>query len=68
MSGNALTNADSEPCAFARVVSGRKSKWVVFGVWILLMIALGGFASKLNGVEKNDSAAWLPKSAESTRT
>ncbi|MEY9891327.1 RND superfamily putative drug exporter [Catenulispora sp. MAP5-51] len=67
MSGNALTNADSEPGGFARVVSGRRSKWVVFGVWVLLIFALGGFASKLQGVEKNDSSSWLPKSAESTQ-
>ena len=67
MSGNALTNADSEPGAFARVVSGRKSKWVVFGVWLLVIFSLFSFATKLNDAQKNDSTSWLPKSAESTK-
>jgi len=67
VSGNALTNADSEPGAFARVVSGRKSKWVVFAVWLLVIFSLGSFATKLNDAQKNDTTSWLPKSAESTK-
>jgi RND superfamily putative drug exporter len=62
-----MTSADSSPGVFARTVSGRRSKWAVFGVWVLLIIALGGFASKLNGAQKNDATSWLPKSAESTK-
>jgi putative drug exporter of the RND superfamily len=67
VSGNALTSADSSPGRLSRLVSGKKSKWVVLVVWIVLIMGLGGFASKLQGVEKNDSSAWLPKSAESTK-
>jgi RND superfamily putative drug exporter len=67
VSGNALTNAESEPGGFARFVSGRKSKWVVFGVWLLVIFSLAGFASKLNDAQKNDTSSWLPKSAESTK-
>ncbi|WP_194892626.1 MMPL family transporter [Catenulispora pinisilvae] len=67
MSGNALTNADSEPGVFARVVSGRRSKWAVFAAWLVVIIALGSFATKLNGAQKNDTTSWLPKSAESTK-
>jgi RND superfamily putative drug exporter len=62
-----LTNAESEPGAFARLVSGRKSKWVVFGVWLLVIFSLAGFAQKLNDAQKNDTTSWLPKSAESTK-
>ncbi|NUR58468.1 MAG: MMPL family transporter [Catenulispora sp.] len=67
MSGNALTNAESEPGGYARFVSGKKSKWVVFGIWVLLIMSLGSFASKLNDAQKNDTTSWLPKSAESTK-
>ncbi|MFD0636950.1 MMPL family transporter [Catenulispora yoronensis] len=62
-----MTNADSEPGAYSRFVSGKKSKWVVFGIWVLLIISLGSFASKLNDAQKNDTTSWLPKSAESTK-
>ena len=62
-----MTSADSSPGPVARIVSGRRSKWVVAGVWVLLILALGGFASKLNGATKNDTSSWLPKSAESTK-
>jgi RND superfamily putative drug exporter len=62
-----LTNAESEPGGYARFVSGKKSKWVVFGIWVLLIMSLGSFASKLNDAQKNDTTSWLPKSAESTK-
>jgi RND superfamily putative drug exporter len=40
----------------------------VLGVcWLLFGGAGGGYQSKLNSVQKNDNAAFLPKSAESTR-
>jgi RND superfamily putative drug exporter len=36
-------------------------------VWLILFMVLGSLAGKLQGVEKNDAAAWLPSSAESTQ-
>ncbi|MFI6365900.1 MMPL family transporter [Nocardia sp. NPDC050630] len=51
----------------ARVPSGRRSKWVVLGVWIIALLALGAFAGKLTGAQKNDNVTWLPDSAESTQ-
>ncbi|WP_433759684.1 MMPL family transporter [Nocardia sp. CA-135398] len=51
----------------ARVPSGRRSKWVVLGVWIIALLALGTFAGKLTGAQKNDNVTWLPDSAESTQ-
>jgi len=35
--------------------------------WLLFGLAGGAFQSKLSDVQKNDNAAWLPKSAESTK-
>jgi putative drug exporter of the RND superfamily len=46
---------------------GRRSKWVVLGLWIVLLVALGPLAGKLTGVENNQSSSWLPGSAESTK-
>ncbi|WP_327101319.1 MMPL family transporter [Nocardia vinacea] len=51
----------------SRVPSGRRSKWVVVGVWIIALLALGGFAGNLTGAQKNDNVTWLPDSAESTQ-
>ncbi|HEU5159041.1 MAG TPA: MMPL family transporter [Streptosporangiaceae bacterium] len=47
--------------------SGRRTKWVVLGAWLLLLFFLGPLAGKLGDVEKNDAAAWLPGGAESTQ-
>ncbi|MBO2447176.1 MMPL family transporter [Actinomadura barringtoniae] len=51
----------------AGLVSGRRTKWAVLAVWVVLLAALGPLAGKLNDVEKNDAVNWLPKSAESTQ-
>ncbi len=46
---------------------GRWSKWAVLALWIAVVAVAGPLASKLNGAQKNDASAWLPKDAESTR-
>jgi RND superfamily putative drug exporter len=51
----------------ARLVCGRWSKWIVLGLWIVVLAAAGPLAGKLTGVEKNDNSAWLPGSAEATQ-
>ncbi|MWA05831.1 MMPL family transporter [Actinomadura sp. LD22] len=48
-------------------IAGRRGKWAVLAVWIVLLAALGPLAGKLADVEDNDAASWLPASAESTR-
>jgi len=53
--------------SLARVPGGRRGKWVVLGVWVVLLFALGSFASKLTGAEDNQASSWLPGSAESTQ-
>ncbi|MEV0245717.1 MMPL family transporter [Nocardia sp. NPDC050712] len=51
----------------ARIPSGRRTKWVVLGFWIIALLALGSFAGKLTGAQENESVNWLPDSAESTQ-
>ncbi|MFE3188363.1 MMPL family transporter [Nocardia sp. NPDC059240] len=51
----------------SRIPSGRRSKWVVVGVWLIAFIALAAFAQQLTGAQKNDNVAWLPGGAESTQ-
>src|SRR3954451_22852795 len=51
----------------AGLVCGRWSKWVVLGLWVVVLLIAAPMAGKLTGVEKNDNAAWLPGDAESTK-
>src|SRR5882757_6974005 len=53
--------------SLARVPGGRIGKWVVLGVWIVLLVGLGSLAGKLTGAEDNQASSWLPGSAESTQ-
>ena len=53
---------------FLAIPAGRRSKWIVLGVWVL---ALGvmfatNLPSKFADAEKNDSRSFLPGDAEST--
>jgi RND superfamily putative drug exporter len=50
----------------ASIVTGRRSKWVVLAIWILLAVALGSVGSKLGDETKDDTTSFLPESAEST--
>ncbi|MGE5636267.1 MAG: MMPL family transporter [Nocardioidaceae bacterium] len=49
--------------------AGRRAKWIVFGAWLLLMLAIAGanLPGKFSDAEKNDSRSFLPGDAESTR-
>ncbi len=54
---------------FLSFPAGRRSKWVVLGVWLVAL--LGMFATNLPGkfadAEKNESRSFLPGDAESTK-
>jgi putative drug exporter of the RND superfamily len=50
----------------ARIVAGRRAKWVVIAVWILLAVALSPVGSKLGDETQDDTTSFLPESAEST--
>jgi putative drug exporter of the RND superfamily len=47
--------------------AGRRTKWAVLVFWLIVVAVAGPLAGKLTGAEKNDSAAWLPAKAESTK-
>jgi RND superfamily putative drug exporter len=53
--------------SFARLVCGRRTKWVVLALWIVVVVFAGALAGKLGSVEKNDNASWLPGDAEATQ-
>jgi RND superfamily putative drug exporter len=59
-----------KPRGISRLIAficGRRTKWVVVLFWLLVVVALGSLAGKLQGAEKNDASSYLPGSAESTQ-
>ncbi len=48
-------------------LTGRVTKWVVVGFWVVVLVVAGGFAQRLTEVQNNESSSWLPADAESTR-
>ena len=51
----------------AKLVCGRRSKWIVLGLWLVVLFLAFPLAGKLTSVEKNDNSAWLPGGAEATQ-
>jgi putative drug exporter of the RND superfamily len=51
----------------AEIPAGSWTKWVVVGLWVVVLVIALPLSSKLMGAEKNDASAWLPASAESTK-
>ena len=56
----------SRASAIVRVPGGRRTKWVVLVLWLLVVAVAGPLSGKLMGAEKNDAKAWLPANAQST--
>jgi RND superfamily putative drug exporter len=50
----------------ASFVSGRRTKWVVLGVWIVVFAVMMPLGAKLSDETKDDTTSFLPASAEST--
>ncbi|MFE7856992.1 MMPL family transporter [Streptomyces sp. NPDC101209] len=50
-----------------RFVCGRRSKWLIVILWLVILVIAAPFGSKLNSAQDNDAQSWLPGSAESTR-
>ncbi|WP_128378420.1 MMPL family transporter [Streptomyces cavernae] len=48
-------------------VCGRRTKWVVVVLWLVLLVFLAPLAGKLTDAQDNDAQSWLPGSAESTQ-
>ena len=53
--------------ALAAFVTGRRTKWLVLALWIVLAVALAGPGSKLADETNNDTESFLPDNAESTQ-
>ena len=49
------------------IAGGRRTKWAVLVFWLIIVALAGPLSGKLTGAEKNDSSAWLPAKAESTK-
>ncbi|MEU5252264.1 MMPL family transporter [Streptomyces longwoodensis] len=52
---------------WGRLVCGRRAKWLVLGLWLVVLFVMAPFASRLTDAQDNDAASWLPGSAESTQ-
>jgi RND superfamily putative drug exporter len=52
---------------FFAFTTGRRGKWVVLALWLVIAIVIAPFAGKLESVEKNESSSFLPGNAESTK-
>ncbi len=52
---------------FAGRLTGRVTKWLVLGFWLIALGVGGAFGSKLMDVQNNEASSWLPESAESTQ-
>ncbi len=51
----------------AGLLTGRITKWVVLAFWIVVIGIAAPFAAKLTDVQNNETASWLPETAESTK-
>ena len=53
--------------ALAAFVTGRRTKWVVLAVWVVLVVAFASPGSKLADETNDQTQSFLPDSAESTK-
>jgi RND superfamily putative drug exporter len=51
----------------AGLPSGRRTKYLVVLLWLVVVAVGGSAAGKLQGAERNDASTWLPAKAESTQ-
>jgi len=47
--------------------AGRRSKWVVLAVWLLIVPVAGTFGGKFEDAQKNEQSSFLPGDAESVK-
>jgi RND superfamily putative drug exporter len=52
---------------FAVLPGGRRAKWAILGVWIVILVTIGSLAGKFEGAQENDPADYLPGKAESVK-
>jgi RND superfamily putative drug exporter len=51
----------------ARLICGRRAKWLVLALWLVVLVVTMPFGQRLTDAQDNDAASWLPGSAESTQ-
>ncbi|MGP3980211.1 MMPL family transporter [Streptomyces sp. KR80] len=59
--------SDGRPQGVAWLVCGRRTKWLVLLLWLIVIFGLAPLAQKLDDAQDNDAMSWLPGSAESTQ-
>src|SRR5687768_16109715 len=64
---SSLTNLRSKARNLAQLPGGRRTKFAVVGVWVLIALAIGPLSGKFEDAQKNDPADYLPGSAESVK-
>jgi putative drug exporter of the RND superfamily len=52
--------------AISEFSSGRRSKWIVIAVWVVIVAAVGGYSGKLQDVTTDENEDYLPASSDST--
>jgi RND superfamily putative drug exporter len=52
---------------FARIVTGRRSRWVVLAGWVAALVALGPLIGRFESVQENEPSSFLPGDAESVK-
>ena len=53
--------------SISKFAAGRRTKWVVLGVWIIAALLLGPLQPELQKNTTNENSDFLPKSSESTK-
>nr|BFE81288.1 MMPL family transporter [Planobispora longispora] len=69
-SGPSSTPPSGRPWSGRRIADllcGRRTKWLVLVVWLGVIAVAGSFAGRLESVQKDDIAAYLPGSADSAQ-
>lgn len=51
----------------AALICGRRTKWLVVALWLIVFLVAAPLAQKLTDAQDNDATSWLPSSAESTQ-
>ncbi len=66
MTDQHLTSTGGPGGRLARFASGKTSKWLILGFWLVVFVVALSPAGKLTGAQENDAVSWLPGDAEST--
>jgi putative drug exporter of the RND superfamily len=54
--------------SLAQLPGGRRSKFAVVGIWLVVLFLIGPLAGKFEDAQENDPADYLPASAESVKS